>query len=1088
MRILGLTSLALALSGCAFISAADQEARLLEYDGDGDGFIKPGMGGVDEDHPRADCDDSSTDINPDATEICDGIDNNCDGIVDADLGNGAGVDLFADTDGDGFGDPSSPTKGCEGAEGYVTDNTDCDDASADVKPGGAELCNELDDNCDGSVDEGVQIDLYRDVDGDGFGDESDDAEKGCAATDTLSANNEDCDDSEAAVHPDAEEICNEGVDDDCSGAADDDDSGTIDKPNSWPDGDGDGFGDATLAPASLCSPPSNYVFDGSDCDDDAADVNTAATELCDGIDNNCVDGTDEGLLETLWPDLDGDGFGNRDEASAQLCPGAALAGQGDDCDDTVFEVNPDATEVCDGIDNNCDDNTDEGLLETLWPDLDGDGFGDKDEASAQLCPADGLADNGDDCNDTLSESGVEPENIYPGADEVCNTVDDDCDGLVDNDVVSLATWYADADEDNYGINSDTVEQCFKPDGYVSRGGDCNDSNISIHPNADELCSTAGVDDDCDSEVDEPSAADVTTWYADVDDDGYGEISQPLDACTKRDGYVVSNEDCDDDRADTNPNAAETCNSIDDDCDNETDESPTDGTEYFTDADDDSFGDPSTRVITCKNLQPDGTVEDKTDCDDTNGAINPGADELCSTDGVDDEIDEDSAADATTWYADVDGDTFGDANDSVVQCDQPDGYVDENTDCLDSNASVNPGEVEVCDKLDTDCTDGVFETLVPDDFATIQAAIDAESDAGLICVDEGTYNENIDFSGKSLVVESFFGPAGTIIQGTGSGSVVTIANSEDDRTALRGFTVTGGNARRGAGVFVLQADPHLDNLVIEENDFDDDTRSGCGGVAASLINTNARVTSVEARNNSIRCGSVTGAVIQLQSGTPELYNVRITGNVTTAEWDVFENNDATLQSGALGVDGANATVTNLIVANNIAASVRNNAEIQGCAVFASAGTLTLTNASIHKNSCFNDDVVAGSAQLRGIAFVDAGTTVNLLNVDLSDNETLSEGDDAVVVFSDGTTNVNYSNLQSVDSAYGGSKPPVDGDGVNRGSNAIQPRYQSTTGPAESWDFTLRGSSELIDAGDPSIKDPDDSTSDIGAYGGPGAANW
>ena len=117
-----------------------------------------------------DCDDAEGSTHPGADETCDGADDDCDGLIDED-----GTDAttwYADTDGDGYGDASVAVASCGQPTGYVADDTDCDDTDATVNPDAAEVCDGLDQDCDGSVDEGATgtDTWYADTDGDGFGD------------------------------------------------------------------------------------------------------------------------------------------------------------------------------------------------------------------------------------------------------------------------------------------------------------------------------------------------------------------------------------------------------------------------------------------------------------------------------------------------------------------------------------------------------------------------------------------------------------------------------------------------------------------------------------------------------------------------------------------------------------------------------------------------------------------------------------------------------------------------------------------------------------------------------------------------------
>ena len=167
-----------------------------------------------------DCDDSSALNFPGASEYCDGEDNDCDGTADESSAMDAGI-WYADFDSDGFGDPASRLASCTVASGYVSDDTDCDDGDGQVWPGAAELCDGVDHDCDGLVDEDASVDAvvwYQDADGDGYG----------SATGSTTACSEpaghvgdatDCDDGNAAVNPGAMEVCDNELDDDCDGLA-----------------------------------------------------------------------------------------------------------------------------------------------------------------------------------------------------------------------------------------------------------------------------------------------------------------------------------------------------------------------------------------------------------------------------------------------------------------------------------------------------------------------------------------------------------------------------------------------------------------------------------------------------------------------------------------------------------------------------------------------------------------------------------------------------------------------------------------------------------------------------------------------------
>ncbi|MFT5679433.1 MAG: hypothetical protein ACI8RZ_000337 [Myxococcota bacterium] len=192
--------------------------------------------------------------------------------------------FYADVDGDGYGDVADMVLDCTAPSGYVPDDTDCDDDEAAAYPGASEICDEIDNDCDGVVDEGALITFYADSDGDGFGDDAISVED-CTPPPGYTDQGNDCDDDEAASNPDAEEVCDR-IDNDCDGEIDEDVQST------WhPDTDGDGFGGVANT-VDACDQPSGYVADATDCDDDEAGTYPEADDPPgDGVDSNC-DGTD----------------------------------------------------------------------------------------------------------------------------------------------------------------------------------------------------------------------------------------------------------------------------------------------------------------------------------------------------------------------------------------------------------------------------------------------------------------------------------------------------------------------------------------------------------------------------------------------------------------------------------------------------------------------------------------------------------------------------------------------------------------------------------------------------------------------------
>ena len=190
-----------------------------------------------------------------------------------------------------------------------------------------------------------------------------------------------------------------------------------------------------------------------DCNDSDASINPAAPELCDGIDNNCSGEADEGVTGDWFQDLDGDGFGNPDVVEEACSSPDGYVAFGSDCDDTEAEAYPGNPEVCDDIDNDCNDEVDEGLAQTWYVDADNDGYGVTDEVVEACAMPSGTSDVDGDCNDDDAA-------ISPSATEICDSVDNDCDGEIDGEgAVGRSTWYADLDGDGFGDPDAAVESC-----------------------------------------------------------------------------------------------------------------------------------------------------------------------------------------------------------------------------------------------------------------------------------------------------------------------------------------------------------------------------------------------------------------------------------------------------------------------------------------------------------------------------------------------------------------------------------------------------------------------------------------------------
>ncbi len=200
--------------------------------------------------------------------------------------------------------------------------------------------------------------------------------------------------------------------------------------------------------------------------------------------------------------------------------GDGLSVEDGDCNDEDSSISPQAAEVCDGIDQNCDGQADEGVLLTYYTDGDADGYG-SGEVPACTAPT-GSSTEGGDCDDSNPD-------ISPAAAEICDGADNNCDGQVDDGATDAPTWYADQDGDGAGDPGTSTVDCAQPAGFVSGNTDCNDQEADIHPGASEICD--GVDNNCDGSTDGSDAIDLSTWYADQDGDGFGDPARSTRACT-----------------------------------------------------------------------------------------------------------------------------------------------------------------------------------------------------------------------------------------------------------------------------------------------------------------------------------------------------------------------------------------------------------------------------------------------------------------------------------------------------------------------------------------------------------------------------
>ncbi len=413
---------------------------------------------VDEDndgHPSAacggdDCDDRNPRVNPGIREFCDnlGVDEDCDpctvaevtptgfggdGDRDEDrfvssgcfnrLPAGAAAPVCAATQLDGGSDASASV-------GFVTVSaaevrgTDCaDDPAAGGGsrfPGALEVCNGVDDNCvNGTMDE-VRVAYYRDTDGDGFGDRrasGADLVMACAPPFGFSRLGTDCNDDNAMINPAAREVCDAmgNVDENCNGTAD------------------EGCGCPRVGETRACCSRRGVeactaTGMGSVWGSCTADVRV---ETCNGVDDDCDGSADEGLTILCYPDGDDDGWAAAGARLEPVCPDPARMTYGrcparftnnaptdrtnTDCNDALPLRHPTRAELCNGVDDDCDDST-------------ADGAGDRIVGTSCAAMA-GVGRCGTGSNACVS--GAIQCRTNTAIQELCNGVDDDCDSLTD---------------------------------------------------------------------------------------------------------------------------------------------------------------------------------------------------------------------------------------------------------------------------------------------------------------------------------------------------------------------------------------------------------------------------------------------------------------------------------------------------------------------------------------------------------------------------------------------------------------------------------------------------------------------------------
>jgi len=473
---------------------------------------------------------------------------------------------------------------------------------------------------------------------------------------------------------------------------------------------------------------------------------------------------------TCYRDADNDNYTNNSDityTNTTTCPtNYKNFSTAQDCNDNNASIHPGATEIYNNVEDNCNGLTDEGFCnnETHYNSTVCSGWNcnathycnstshliQGKKANGSVCSANYECQNGNCFNNICRPAGWNCDNAsssynathYCNASNQLNTKKNmsescsagyECLGGSCNITCQGYVYYRDADNDGFGdsynasnryisLTDNGTKMNYNGSNYTKTGGDCNDTNANINPNATDIPNN-GIDENCNSH-------DNMTYYRDADNDTYGNATNNQTSDTPLPGYITNASkanDCNDNDSTVNPGANETaygidgkdnnCNEIIDDCSpvnssisatiycnasgimnykkdynatcsidvecksNNCTNGRCAGYLCYRDADNDGFGDVANFNVSTNATCPTGYVNNSNDCNDNNSAINPN----------------------TVWYFDYDSDGYGNTTNNVTSCTKPTGnWVLTPGDCNDNNASIHPGATEIYNNVDDNC--------------------------------------------------------------------------------------------------------------------------------------------------------------------------------------------------------------------------------------------------------------------------------------------------------------------------------------------------------------------------------------------------